>query len=64
MPLRGKDQIVREFRVAEECLYTQNDVTVMELKVFTSNSEVLGLECRGTGQLLVDDAVEFFARVI
>ena len=37
---------------------------VVELEVFTSDSKVLGLECRGTGQLLVDDVVKFFAGAI
>jgi len=36
----------------------------MELEVFTSNREVLGLERWSTGQLLVDDLVKLFACVI
>jgi len=64
MPLRGKDQIECELRVGKESPNTLNDVTIMELEDFTSDNEILSLERGCTGQLLIDDLVKFFARVI
>ena len=64
MSLWGKDQIPRKLGVSKECPDTLNDVAIMELEVFTSNREVLGLERWSTGQLLVDDLVKLFACVI
>jgi len=62
--LWGKDEIMCKLGVAKESPDTHNNVTIMELEVFTSNNEILALKWGGTRQLLVNEVVKLLACVI
>lgn len=59
MPLGGICEIWRERWIGVECLHTLHNVMEVNLKCLAADLNIVALKDRSTGNMLIDDLVEF-----